>query len=131
MKKQMVGAMLTPELVRELELMGDVEQCDRSTIMHELLSQSIQQGKLDHYIQLYRDRKFKLARVARDAGMSMREMMFYAHSRWVPAECDTEDLERDPGTIHGSLGVSTVEHKAATGAQYRQTISGRGLASES
>ena len=30
-KEQMVGARLSPELVRELELIGDIEQSDRST----------------------------------------------------------------------------------------------------
>ena len=45
-KEQMVGARLSPELVRSLELIGDVEQSDRSTIVRRLLSQGVQQWKL-------------------------------------------------------------------------------------
>ena len=54
---------------------------------------------------------------ARDAGVSMWEMMDYARARKVPAQYDIEDLERDLGTIHGSLGVSKAEQKGATGAE--------------
>ena len=38
-KEQMVGARLSSELVRELELIEDAEQSDRSTIVRRLLSQ--------------------------------------------------------------------------------------------
>ena len=48
-KEQMVGARLSPELIRELDLIGDVEQFDRSTTVRRLLSQAIQQWKLEHY----------------------------------------------------------------------------------
>ena len=116
-KEQMVGARLSPELVRSLELIGDVEQSDRSTIVRRLLSQAIQQWKLEHYVRLYGDGKLTLARAARDAGVSLWEMMDYARARKVPAQYDLEDLERDLGTIHGSLGVSRAEQKGASGAE--------------
>ena len=114
-KEQMVGARLSPELVRELELIEDVEQSDRSTTVRRLLSQAIQQWKLEHYVRLYGDGKLTLARAARDAGVSLWEMMDYARARKVPAQYDLEDLERDLGTIRGSLGVSRADPKGATG----------------
>ena len=101
-KEQMVGARLSPELVRELELIGDIEQSDRSTTVRRLLSQAIQQWKLEHYVRQYGDGKLTLARAARNAGVSMWEMMDYARARKVSAQYDIEDLERDIGTIHGS-----------------------------
>ncbi len=101
-KDQMVGARLSPELVRELELIGAVEQSDRSTTVRRLLSQAIRQWKLEHYVRQYGDGKVTLARAARNAGVSIWEMMDYALARKVPAQYDLEDLERDIETIHPS-----------------------------
>ena len=115
-KEQMVGARLPPELVRGLELIEDVEQSDRSTTVRRLLSQAIRQWKLEHYVRLYGDGKLTLARAARDAGVSVWEMMDYARARKVPAQYDLEDLERDLGTIRRSLGVSRAEPKGAAGS---------------
>ena len=108
-KEQMVGARLSPGLVRELELIEDVEQSDRSTTMRRLLSQAIRQWKLEHYVRQYGDGKNTLARAARDAGVSIWEMMDYARARKVPAQYDLKDLERDLETIRESLEVSRAE----------------------
>ena len=102
-KEQMVGTRLPSELVRELAFIEEVEQSDRSTTVRRLLSKAIQQWKLEHYVRLYGDGKLTLARAARDAGVSLWEMMDYARSRKVSAQYDLEELQRDLGTIHGSL----------------------------
>ena len=95
----MVGARLPAALVRELELIADVEQSDRSTTVRKLLSSAIRQWKLEHYARLYGDGKLTLAGAARDAGVSLWEMMDYARARKVPAQYDLEDLKRDLATI--------------------------------
>jgi len=102
-KERMVGTRLPLELVRELELIEDVEQSDRSTTVRRLLAKAIQQWKLEHYARLYGDGKLTLARAARDAGVSLWEMMDYARTRKVPAQYDLEDLNRDLGIIQKSL----------------------------
>ena len=102
-KERMVGTRLPLELVRELELIENVEQADRSTTVRRLLSKAIQQWKLEHYARLYGDGKLTLARAARDAGVSLWEMMDYARARKVPVQYDLEDLNRDLGTIQKSL----------------------------
>ena len=98
-KEQMVGARLPAALVRDLGLIADVEQSDRSTTVRRLLSNAIRQWKLEHYVRLYGDGKLTLARAARDAGVSLWEMIDYAHARKVSAQYDLEDLKRDLGTI--------------------------------
>ena len=103
-KEQMVGTRLPLELVRELELIENVEQSDRSTTVRRLLSKAIRQWKLEHYVRLYGDGKLTLARAARDAGVSLWELMDYARARKVPAQYDLEDLKRDLETIPGSVG---------------------------
>ena len=74
-KEQMGGTRLPSELVRELAFIEEVEQSDRSTTVRRLLSKAIQQWKLEHYVRLYGDGKLTLARAARDAGVSLWEMM--------------------------------------------------------
>ncbi|MDE0099214.1 MAG: UPF0175 family protein [Truepera sp.] len=103
-KEQMVGTRLPLELVRELELIENVEQSDRSTTVRRLLSKAIRQWKLEHYVRLYGDGKLTLARAARDAGVSLWEMMDYARARKVPVQYDLEDLKRDLEIIQGSVG---------------------------
>lgn len=72
---RMVGTRLPLDLVRELELIENVEQADRSTTVRRLLSKAIQQWKLEHYVRLYGDGKLTLARAAREAGVSLWEMI--------------------------------------------------------
>ena len=102
-KERMVGTRLPLELVRELELIENVEQSDRLTTVRRLLAKAIQQWKLEHYTRLYGDGKLTLARAAHDAGVSLWEMMDYARARKVPAQYDLEDLNRDLGIIQKSL----------------------------
>ena len=101
-KEQMVGTRLPSELVRELAFIEEVEQSDRSTTVRRLLSKAIQQWKLEHYVRLYGDGKLTLVRAARDAGVSLWEMMDYARARKVPAQYDLEELQRDLRIIHES-----------------------------
>lgn len=103
-KERMVGVRLPLELVRELELIENVEQSDRSTTLRRLLSNAVLQWKLEHYSRLYGDGKLTLARAARDAGVSLWEMMDYARTRKTPVQYDLEDLERDLQTIHQKDG---------------------------
>lgn len=103
-KERMVGVRLPLELVRELELIENVEQSDRSTTLRRLLSNAVLQWKLEHYSRLYGDGKVTLARAARDAGVSLWEMMDYARTRKTPVQYDLEDLERDLQTIHQKDG---------------------------
>ena len=102
-KERLVRIRLPLELVRELELIENVEQSDRSTTVRRLLAKAIQQWKLEHYARLYGDGKLTLARAARDAGVSLWEIMDYACTRKVPAQYDFEDLKQDLGIIQKSL----------------------------
>lgn len=72
---------------------------DGSTSVRKLLSNAIRQWKLEHYVRLYGDGKLTLARAARDAGVSLWEMMDCARARKVPAQYDLEDLKDDSATV--------------------------------
>lgn len=102
-KEQMVGARLPEELVRELETIEGVEQSDPSTTVRKLLYRAIRDWKLEHYARLYGEGRITLARAARDAGVSLWEMMDYARSRKIPAQYELEDFQRDFKSIYARI----------------------------
>ena len=98
-KEQMVGTRLPDTVVRDLEAIEEVEQSDRSTTVRKLLSRAIQDWKLDHFSRLYGSGKLTLARAAREAGVSLWEMMDYVKSKKITAQYELEDFQRDLKTI--------------------------------
>ena len=98
-KEQMVGTRLPMEMVRDLETIEGIEQSDRSTTVRKLLSGAIREWKLEHYARMYGDGRISLARAARQAGVSLWEMMSYARERKIPAQYDLEDFEQDFKTV--------------------------------
>ncbi|MBI1874592.1 MAG: UPF0175 family protein [Acidobacteria bacterium] len=99
-KEQMVGTRLPEDLVRDLETIENAEQSDRSTTVRKLLYKAIRDWKLEHYARRYGDGKLSLARAAKEAGVSLWEMMDYASSRKVSAQYDVEDFNRDVNAIY-------------------------------
>ena len=102
-KEQMVGTRLPTGMVRDLETIEGVEQSDRSTTVRKLLSRAIREWKLEHYARLYGEGRISLARAARQAGVSLWEMMSYARERKIPAQYDLEDFEHDFKTVSRRL----------------------------
>jgi predicted HTH domain antitoxin len=98
-KEQMVGTRLPDTVVRDLEAIERVEQADRSTTVRKLLSRAIQDWKLDHYSRLYGSGKVTLARAAREARVSLWEMMDYVKTKRISAQYDLEDFQRDLITV--------------------------------
>ena len=98
-KEQMVGTRLPDTEVRDLEAIEQVEQADRSTTVRKLLSRAIHDWKLDHYSRLYGSGKLTLALAAREAGVSLWEMMEYVKTRKITAQYDLEDFKRDLKTV--------------------------------
>ena len=98
-KEQMVGTRLPETVVRDLEAIEQVEQADRSTTVRKLLSRAIGDWKLDHYSRLYSSGKLTLARAAREAGVSLWEMMDYVKTKKITAQYDLEDFQRDLNTV--------------------------------
>ncbi len=95
-KEQMVGTRLPDTVVRDLEA---TEQFYRSTTVRKLLSRAIQDWKLDHYSRLYGSGNLTIARAAREARVSVWEMMDYVKSKEITAQYDLEDFQRDLKTL--------------------------------
>ena len=101
-KEQMVGTRLPLDLVRGLELIEDVEQSDRSTTLRRLLARAIEQWKIEHYAMLFGAGKLTLARAAREAGVTLWEMMEYTRSNKIAVQYGLEDLRQDMDVIRSS-----------------------------
>jgi predicted HTH domain antitoxin len=65
----------------------------------KLLSRAIQEWKLDHYSRLYGRGKLTPALAAREAGVSLWEMMDCVKTRKITAQYGLEDVERDLKTV--------------------------------
>ncbi|MYC63394.1 MAG: hypothetical protein F4X16_11290 [Caldilineaceae bacterium SB0661_bin_34] len=102
-KGQMVRARLPVELVLELEFIEEVEQADRSTTVRRLLAKAIREWMLERYARQYGDGKLTMARAARDAGVSLWELMEYVRGRKVAVQYDLKDLRQDLDTISKSV----------------------------
>ena len=93
--QQVVGTRLPETVVSGPETIEEIEQSDRSTTVRKLLSRAIQEWKLDHYSRLYGSGKLTLARAAREARVSLWEMMDYVKTKKITAQYDLEDFQRD------------------------------------
>jgi len=102
-KEQMVGTRLPQHLVRDLRRIEEVEQSDRSTVMRKLLATAVADWKLEHYAKLYGEHKITLARAAREAGVSLWEMIDYTRRKKIPSQYDLDDFEDDLKAIRSRL----------------------------
>ncbi|MBI4296763.1 MAG: UPF0175 family protein [Chloroflexi bacterium] len=106
-RERMVGSRLPQELMKDLEMIEKLEQSDRSTTVRKLLHKAVAEWKRDFYAHQYGEGKMTLARAAREAGVSLWEMMDYVRQRKIPAQYDMEDLEHDLKVIHKSAAKKT------------------------
>jgi len=102
-KEQMVGTRLPQHLVRDLRRIEEVEQSDRSTVMRKLLATAVADWKLEHYAKLCGERRITLARAAREAGVSLWEMIDYTRRKKIPSQYDLDDFEDDLKAIRSRL----------------------------
>ena len=100
-KEQMVGTRLPEALVHDLEKIEHEEQADRSTTVRKLLAKAIGAWKVEHFAKLYGKGRITLARAAREADVSLWQMMDYVRRHKIAAQYDLDDLEHDIRTISG------------------------------
>jgi len=82
-------------MVLDLEVIEEIEQSDRSTTFRTLFYRAIRDWKLGLYSRLYGDGKLTLAQAARQAGVSLSEMIDYVRTKRITAQYDLEDFARD------------------------------------
>lgn len=104
-KEQMVGSRLPIELIRDLEMIERVEQSDRSTTVRKLLYKATKEWKMEYYAKQYAEGKISMARAAREAGVSLWEMMDYLRLKRIPSQYDFEEWEKDVETVRSRVAA--------------------------
>lgn len=94
-KEELVAARLPAQLVAALREIEEVEQADRSTVVRRLLYRAVAEWKKEHAAKRYGERRITLERAAREAEVSVREMMDYVREKRIPGQYDVKDLEDD------------------------------------
>ncbi|MSQ14546.1 MAG: hypothetical protein EXR50_01605 [Dehalococcoidia bacterium] len=94
-KEYVVGSRLPENLVRDLEMIENLEQTDRSTTVRKLLYSAVGEWKRDHFARQYAAGKMSLARAAEEVGASLWEMMDYVRQQKLPTQYDADDLKKD------------------------------------
>jgi predicted HTH domain antitoxin len=97
-KEHMVGSRLPVELLEDLEMIERVEHTDRSTAVRKLLHRAIGEWKREYYARQYGEGRMTLARAAKDANVSLWEMMSYVRQRKIAVQYDADDLRKDMAT---------------------------------
>lgn len=98
-KEKIVGSRLTPELIRDLEMIERVEQTDRSATVRKLLYKATKEWKMEYYAKQYGEGKVGLARAATECGVSIWEMMDYLRQKKIPSQYDFGEWEKDVATV--------------------------------
>ncbi len=94
-REQMVGSRLPQELLKDLEMIERLEQTDRSTTVRKLLYRAVGEWKQEYYARQYGEGKTTLARAAREAGVSLWEMVDYVRQKKIAAQYDLEEFKKD------------------------------------
>ncbi|MBI4330560.1 MAG: UPF0175 family protein [Chloroflexi bacterium] len=98
-EEQIADSQLSPELLRDLEMIDKIEQTDRSVTVRKLLSRAAKDWKMEYFAKLYAEGRVSVARAARECGVSIWEMMDYLRQKKIPSQYDFEEWEKDLATV--------------------------------
>jgi len=120
-KEELVAARLPGQLVKALHKIEEVEQSDRSAVVRKLLHRAIADWKKDYAARLYAERKLTLERAAREADVSVREMMEYLMQKRIPGQYDFRELEEDMARLYKKVALSRSHYSGRDTAPRRRT----------
>ncbi len=83
------------ELARKIEELAKKEQVDKSAIIRKLLQEAVERKSLEDAIEQYRRGKLSLWKAARNAGISLWEMVDVLAKEGVYFDYDREAMRED------------------------------------
>lgn len=95
--RQQVNLRLGRELVDQLDDLARTEHVDRTEIARRILVSGVSEARVDRALRDYAAGRVTAWRAARDAGVSLYEMLDRIHDRGIPYELGPEDLSRIGG----------------------------------
>jgi predicted HTH domain antitoxin len=102
-KEELIASRIPSDLLEDLKKIEEVEHLDRSTALRRLLYSGVRDWKMEHAAELYQESRITLEVAAREAGVSMREMLDYLRQKKIPMQYDLEDFEKDLKRIYQRL----------------------------
>lgn len=92
---EIVSTRVTDNMAKDLEEIEKEEKTDRATVVRKLLAQAIAEWKLERALTLYCDGKISLLKAAKNADLSLWEMMEIVKERKIPLQYAYEDFRED------------------------------------
>jgi predicted HTH domain antitoxin len=92
---EIVSTRVPDDMAKDLAEIEKEEQADRATVVRKLLAQAIGEWKLERALTLYRDGKITLWKAAKNADLSLWEMMEIIRERKIPFRYAYEDFRDD------------------------------------
>jgi predicted HTH domain antitoxin len=93
-ERQQVNLRLERELVDQLDDLARTEHVDRTEIARRILVVGVSEARVDRALGDYAAGRVTAWKAARDAGVSLYEMLDRIHERGIPYELDPEDFAR-------------------------------------
>ena len=92
---EIVSTRVTDNMAKDLEEIEKEEKTDRATVVRKLLAQAIAEWKLERALMRYCDGKISLLKAAKNADLSLWEMMEIVKERKIPLQYAYEDFRED------------------------------------
>lgn len=93
-ERQQVNLRLERELVESLDDLARTEHVDRTEVARRILVDGVQMARVDRAVREYAAGRVTAWKAARDAGVSLYEMLDRIHEAGIPYELDPEDISR-------------------------------------
>ncbi|HMF32686.1 MAG TPA: UPF0175 family protein [Candidatus Lokiarchaeia archaeon] len=109
-----LSIVIPKKLKEELEFLRDKVHLDQSSLIRQILSEGIQQRKLDLAVAEYQKKKLSLGMAAELAGLNLWEFLEELHRRHVGLNYTLEEAENEIARINAGEYKQYVTRPATT-----------------
>jgi hypothetical protein len=113
-ERQQVNLRLEKDLVDQLDDLARTEHADRTEIARRILVSGVAEARIERALRDYAAERTTAWRAARDAGISLYEMLDRIAQRGIPYELDPDEL----GQLGTQAPLKQAAHVAEKGARY-------------
>ena len=90
-----ISVMIPHDLKRDLEMLLKEKKVDQSTLIRQLLYQSVRKEKIKYALEAYNEEKVSFGKAAEIAGVSIWELLDAAHRHNVGLKYTLSDAEKE------------------------------------
>ncbi|MDI6902516.1 MAG: UPF0175 family protein [Methanocellales archaeon] len=90
-----VSVRLDDEMIKDIELLKEESQVDRSELVRRLLDRALKQAKIEKAIELLREHKISIGKASELAEMTLYEMIELCKTHDIHIGYSLEDMKKD------------------------------------